>query len=233
MTRASDRVMVVTAHPDDPEFGAGGTIAKLVNEGREVTYVIVTNGNKGSSDRTIAPERLALIREAEQRNAARALGVGHVELLGYEDGEVEDTRQLRLDVTRQIRRWQPDLIITQHPKRTYGNFHGWHRDHRVTAGVVLDCVYPLARDHLSFPELLPEYEPHKVREVYLTQWEHPTLLVDLTETMELKLEAITCHASQVGDFKAVEARLRQRFAALGTGKGYAYAEGFDHVVLPG
>jgi LmbE family N-acetylglucosaminyl deacetylase len=145
---------------------------------------------------------------------------------------VEDTRQLRLDVTRQIRRWQPDLIITQHPTRTYGNFHGWHRDHRVTAGVVLDCVYPLARDHLSFPELLPEYEPHKVREVYMTQWEHPTLLVDITETMELKLETITCHASQVGDFKAVGARLRQRFAALGTGKGYAYAEGFDHVVLP-
>ncbi len=115
MTRASDRVMVVTAHPDDPEFGAGGTIAKLVKEGREVTYVIVTNGNKGSSDRAIAPERLALIREAEQRNAARALGVEHVEFLGYEDGEVEDTRQLRLDVTRQIRRWQPDLIITQHP----------------------------------------------------------------------------------------------------------------------
>jgi LmbE family N-acetylglucosaminyl deacetylase len=233
MTRASDRVMVVTAHPDDPEFGAGGTVAKLVKEGREVTYVIATNGNKGSSDRAIAPERLALIREAEQRNAARVLGVGHVEFLGYEDGEVEDTRQLRLDVTRQIRRWQPDLIITQHPNRTYSNFHGWHRDHRITAGVVLDCVYPLARDHLSFPELLPEYEPHKVREVYMTQWEQPTLLVDITETMELKFAAITCHASQVGDFKAVEARLRQRFATLGTGKGYAYAEGFDHVVLPG
>ena len=151
MTRASDRVMVVTAHPDDPEFGAGGTVAKLVKEGRDVTYVIVTNGNKGSSDRAIAPARLALLRDAEQRNAARALGVGHVELLGYEDGEVEDTRQLRLDVTRQIRRWQPDLIITQHPNRTYGNFHGWHRDHRVTAGVVLDCVYRLPAPISRFP----------------------------------------------------------------------------------
>ncbi len=106
-------------------------------------------------------------------------------------------------------------------------------DHRVTAGVVLDCVYPLARDHLSFPEPLPDYEPHKVREVYLIQREQPALLVDITETMELKLEAIRYHASQVGDFKAVEARLRQRFAALGTEKGNAYAEGFDHVVLPG
>jgi LmbE family N-acetylglucosaminyl deacetylase len=231
MGSVPDRVMVVTAHPDDPEFGAGGTIAKLVREGREVTYVIVTNGNKGSADRAIMPERLARIREEEQRNAARALGVERVEFLGYEDGEVEDTRQLRLDVTRQIRRWRPDLIIAQSPERTYANFHGWHRDHRITGGVVLDCVYPLARDHLSFPELLPEYEPHNVHEVYLIQWEQPRLLVDITDTMDLKLQAITRHASQISDPSGLEARLRQRFAALGTPTGYDYAEGFDHVVL--
>jgi LmbE family N-acetylglucosaminyl deacetylase len=233
MTGAAERAMVITGHPDDPEFGAGGTIAKLAKEGREVTYVIVTNGNKGSSDRAITPERLARIREDEQRNAARMLGIKRVEFLGYEDGEVEDTRQLRLDITREIRRWRPDLIIAQSPNRAYTNFHAWHRDHRITGGVVLDCVYPLARDHLSFPELLSEYEPHKVREVYLIQWEQPQLLVDITGTMELKLEAITRHASQVGDFKALEARLRQRFAALGKGNGYAYAEGFDQIVLPG
>ena len=231
MTRALDPVLVVTAHPDDPEFGAGGTVATLVQEGREVTYVIVTNGNKGSADRAITPERLARIREEEQRNAARTLGVERVEFLGYEDGEVEDTRQLRLDITRQIRRWRPGLIIAQSPDRTFTNFHGWHRDHRITGGIVLDCVYPLARDHLSFPELLPEYEPHHVREVYLIQWEQPELLVDITETMDQKLKAITRHASQVGDFNVLEARLRERFAALGRGKGYAYAEGFDHIVL--
>jgi LmbE family N-acetylglucosaminyl deacetylase len=225
--------MVVTAHPDDPEFGAGGTVAQLVKEGREVAYIIVTNGNKGSSDRTITPERLARIRQDEQRHAARTLGVERVEFLGYEDGELEDTRQLRLDVTREIRRWRPELIITQNPNRTYGNFHGWHRDHRLTASVVLDCVYPLARDHLSFPELLPEYEPHKVRELYLVQWEQPRLVVDITQTMELKLTAISRHVSQLRDFNALEARLRQRFAALGKLNGYAYGEGFDHVVLPG
>jgi len=141
MANAPDRVMVVTAHPDDPKFGAGGTIAKFVKEGRKVTYVIVTDGNKGSADRAIAPARLAEIREEEQRNAARTLGVERVEFLGYEDGEVEDTRQLQLDVTRQIRRWRPGLIIAQSPDRTYTNFHGWHRDHRITGGVVLDCVY--------------------------------------------------------------------------------------------
>src|SRR5262245_26136910 len=163
MANVLERVMVVTAHPDDPEFGAGGTMAKLVKEGREVTYVIVTNGNKGSADRAITPERVARIREDEQRSAAQALGVERVEFLGYEDGEVEDTRQLRLDIARQIRRWRPDLIITQNPARTYGNFHAWHRDHRITGGVVLDCVYPLACDHLSFPERLQECDPHASR----------------------------------------------------------------------
>jgi LmbE family N-acetylglucosaminyl deacetylase len=225
--------MVVAAHPDDPEFLAGGTVARLAKEGREIAYVIVTNGNKGSGDRAITSEQLRPIREEEQRRAARVLGVGRVEFLGYEDGEVEDTRDLRRDVTREIRRWRPDLIITLNPHRTYDNFPGWHRDHRTTARVVLDCVYPLARDHLSFPELLPEYEPHKVREVYLIQWEQPRLVIDITETMELKLEAIRCHASQVGDFKTFEARMRNRAATIGKAKGYAYAEGFDHIIVPG
>ena len=233
MTTANGRVMFVAAHPDDPEFLAGGTIARLAKEGREITYLIATKGNKGSNDRGVTSERLAPIRAEEQRRAARVLGVERVEFLGYEDGEVEDTRDLRRDVTRQIRRWRPELIITLNPHRTYNNFPGWHRDHRTTGRVVLDCVYPLARDHLSFPELLPEYEPHNVREVYLIQWEQPRLVIDITDTMELKLEAIRCHASQVGDFKAVEARMRNRAAVLGKEKGYACAEGFDHIVVPG
>lgn len=226
-----ERVMVITAHPDDAEFGAGGTIARLVKQGREVTYVIVTNGDKGSSDRTMTPERLARIREAEQRQAARVLGVERVELLGYEDGEVEDTRQLRLDVTRQIRKWRPGLVITQNPHRTM-NLYASHRDHRITAGVVLDCVYPLARDHMSFPELMPEYEPHKVREVYVMQWENPQLVVDISETMDLKIKALACHQSQLPDFGSVEARVRERGAELGKPRGYAYAETFDRIVIP-
>ena len=231
MTTTTERVMVVTAHPDDPEFGAGGTVAKLAREGREVTYIIVTNGNKGSGDRQMTPERLAKIREEEQRNAARVLGVERVVFLGYEDGEVEDTRALRRDVTREMRRWRPDLIITQNPARTY-NLYASHRDHRTTAGVVLDCVYPLARDHMAFPELLPEFEPHKVREVYLMQWDNPHLVVDITETMDLKLKALACHASQIGDVAGMEARVRERSAELGRAQGYAYAECFDRILMP-
>jgi len=233
MTTATGRVLVIAAHPDDPEFLAGGTIARLAREGREIAYVIVTNGNKGSGNRSVTSAELIPIREVEQRQAARVLGVQGVEFLGYEDGDLEDTRDLRRDVSREIRRWRPDLIITLNPRRTYNNFPGWHRDHRTTARVVLDCVYPLARDHLSFPELLPDYEPHMVREVYLIQWEQPGLTINITNTMDVKLEAIRCHASQIGDFKTFEARMRDRAAILGKASGYQYAEGFDHVVVPG
>ena len=233
MSGASGRVLVVGAHPDDPDFLAGGTVARLAQEGREIAYVILTNGNKGSGNRSVTPEQLAPIRAEEQRRAAQVLGVGYVEFLGYEDGELEDTRDLRRDVTREIRRWRPNLIITLNPHRTYNNFPGWHRDHRVTGRVVLDCVYPLARDHLAFPELPREYEPHSVRQVYYIQWERPSLVIDISETMELKLNAIRCHASQIGDFTDFEARMRNRAASLGREKGYSYAEGFDHIVVAG
>ncbi|HMH52064.1 MAG TPA: PIG-L deacetylase family protein [Candidatus Acidoferrum sp.] len=233
MSRPAGRVLFVAAHPDDADFLAGGTVAKLVKEGRETAYVVVSNGNKGASDPGVRPEQLIPLREAEQRHAARTLGVAGVTFLGYEDGELEDTRDLRRDVTREIRRWRPDLVITLSPYRTYNNFPGWHRDHRTTARVVLDCVYPLARDHLAFPELLPDYEPHKVREVYMIQWEQPRLVIDITDTLDAKIEAIRCHTSQVGDLKAFEERMRKRAAALGKEKGYAYAEGFDHVTVPG
>ena len=226
-----ERVMVITAHPDDSEFGAAGTIALHVKEGREVTYVIATNGNKGSSDRTMMPERLAGIREAEQRNAARVLGVERVEFLGYEDGELEDTRDLRRDVTRQIRRWRPDLVITMQPLRTK-NLYASHRDHRTVASVALDCIYPLARDHMAFAELMPEYEPHKVREVNLMQWDDADLVVDISEVMDVKLKALACHQSQFKDFAGLEKRIRERAATLGKPKGYTFAEAFDRIVMP-
>jgi LmbE family N-acetylglucosaminyl deacetylase len=233
MAERAPRALVVTAHPDDSEFGSAGTVAGLVKHGWEVGYVVVTDGNKGSRDRTMTPERLAAIRADEQRAAARAVGVEHVAFLGYPDGEVEDTRALRRDVSREIRRWRPELVITQNPRRTYF-LPASHRDHRVVGGVVLDCVYPLARDHMAFPELMPEFEPHVVREVYVMQWESPQHVVDISDAMDLKIRALACHASQFadGDFAAVEARVRERARALGRPHGHAYAEAFDRIVLP-
>jgi LmbE family N-acetylglucosaminyl deacetylase len=230
MGEGIERVMVVTAHPDDAEFGAGGTVAQFAQRGCEITYVVVTNGDKGSSDRTMTPERLTVIRQDEQRNAARVLGVERVQFLGYPDGEVEDTRDLRRDVAREIRRWRPDLIIAQNPNRSY-HLGLSHRDHRVTAGVVLDCFYPLARDHMAFPELMPEFEPHKVGEIYLMQWENPQVVVDIADTMDLKLKALACHASQLRDFGAVEQRVRDRAREIGAPRGYAAAEAFDRIVM--
>jgi LmbE family N-acetylglucosaminyl deacetylase len=216
------RVLVITAHPDDSEFGAGGTIAKLVREGMQVAYCIVTNGNKGSGDRSMTPERLTRIREEEQRNAARVLGV---------DCEVEDTRESRLAVTAAIRRHRPDRLIIQNPHRTK-NLGASHRDHRTVAGIALDCVYPLARDHMAFPELMAHgLEPHKVREVYLMWWDNPEVVVDVSDTIDLKIKALACHASQFKDFAAVEKRVRERGAELGRARGYAYAETFDLIAL--
>jgi LmbE family N-acetylglucosaminyl deacetylase len=230
-TAPIQRVLVITAHPDDSEFGAGGTVARLVREGLQVSYCIVTNGDKGSGDRSMTPERLARIREEEQRSAARVLGVETVDFLGFPDCEVEDTRESRMAVTAAIRRHRPDRLIIQNPHRTK-NLGASHRDHRTVAGIALDCVYPLARDHMAFPELLAQgLEPHKVREVYVMWWETPELVVDISETMDLKIKALACHASQFRDFAAVEKRVRERGAELGRPRGYAYAETFDLIAL--
>lgn len=232
MAHSITRVLVVVAHPDDAEFGCGGTVAKWVKEGREVVYVILTNGDKGSAERSMTSERLARVRAEEQLSAARTLGVERVEFLGYPDGELEDTREVRRAVTAQIRRYRPGLVVTQNPHRT-ASLYASHRDHRVAGGVVLDCVYPLARDHLSFPELLAQgLEPHKVREVYLMWGEQADVVVDISDTLELKLKALACHTSQMNDFALVEARVRERAGQLGKPKGYAYAETFNRILIP-
>jgi LmbE family N-acetylglucosaminyl deacetylase len=217
--------MVITAHPMTPARGG-----KWPHEKRK-DLCILTNGNKGSGDRGMTPERLIGIREEEQRNAARVLGVETVDFLGFPDCELEDTRESRMAVTAAIRRHRPDLVIAQNPHRTK-NLGASHRDHRVAAGIALDCVYPLARDHMSFPELIAQgLEPHKVKEVYLMWWENPELVVDISETIDLKIKALACHVSQMKDMPAVEKRVRERGAELGKPQGYACAETFDRIVM--
>ena len=146
------RILVVVAHPDDAEFGCGGSVAHWVADGREVFYCVITNGNRGSDDPAMTPERLAAIREDEQRAAARALGVTDVLFLGYPDGELEDTREARRDVVRAIRRFRPDRVVNQNPFPSLNPYAG-HRDHRHAGRLALDAVYPYARDRLHFAEL--------------------------------------------------------------------------------
>jgi len=226
------RITVIVAHPDDAEFGCAGSVAKWIREGATVAYVVATNGNKGSGDRAMTSERLARIREEEQRKAVEVLGAESVVFLGYPDGELEDAPPLRRDVVRAIRQFRPERVVTQNPFRTL-NPYGSHRDHRTIAGVVLDAVYPMARDHLYFPELLTEgLQPWKVREVYLMGRDEPDIWVDITETLDVKLKALACHQSQVGEWEAVETRVREWAQETGRAKGYAFAESFRHIVLP-
>ena len=223
--------MVIVAHPDDAESWAGGTVALFALDGKTVAYVVVTSGEKGTADRAMTPEVLREIREGEQRHAAQTLGVREVTFLRYPDCEVEDTPFLRRDVTREIRRFKPELVIVQNPLRTYN--HGVsHRDHHVVAGVALDCVYPLAGSGLVFPDLLPEYEPHWAREVYVMQMDNPELVVDISRTIDVKARAFCCHASQIGDPAAATASIRERAVRFGSPYGVAFAEYFDRLLVP-
>ena len=232
MVARAQRVLVIVAHPDDAESWVGGTIAKLVQDGAQVAYCVETNGDKGSGDRTMTPERLAATRQAEQRDAARVLGVETVEFLGFPDCEVENTRQTRLGVTAAIRRHRPDLLLTQDPNRTK-LLGASHRDHRVVGEIALDCVHPLARAHLAFPELLDQgLEPHATKEVHLMVWgAHSNLVVDISETIEVKIAALACHVSQMPDRPALDKNVRERGARLGKPVGYRYAEVFARMVI--
>lgn len=222
------KVMVVTAHPDDSEFGCAGTVALWTSQGTEVTYVICTNGDKGSSDRSMTSERLAVIREREQRRAAETLGVKNVVFLGFRDGSLEDDHLRREAIVRQIRRYRPELVITLDPYQPWRRLHN-HRDHRICGILALDACFPYARDHLSYPEHLEMgLEPHKVGTVYLTGSERPDVWVDVTTTFERKLAALRCHESQVGQWPRddFENQLRAWARSQGEAKGYQLAEAF-------
>lgn len=223
-------VMVVAPHADDAEFGAAGTVAKWTREGRSAVYVVCTNGDKGTTDRGIQPEVLVKVREEEQRAAARLLGVEHVVFLGYPDQGLEDTPEFRKDIVRQIRIYRPEVVITTDPYRRYL----WHRDHRIAGQVVMDAVYPYARDHLAYPDLLAEgLEPHKVREVLFWAAEETNYRVDITDTFHLKVAALQCHASQVREMGIpdLEGWLRRRCMAMAEEEPFDLAEGFHRVEI--
>jgi LmbE family N-acetylglucosaminyl deacetylase len=226
-----NRVLVIVAHPDDAEFGAGGTIARWAREGREVFLAVTTNGDKGSSDPKMTSERLMRLRQEEQREAARVLGIREVVFLGYPDGFLEDTPALRRDIVRLIRLYRPDIVVTHNPHPGLRRFIQ-HRDHRVTGTVALDAVYPLARNRLMFPELLAEgLEPHRVSEVYLTGSDDPDTWVDISETIHLKIAALRYHRTQVGDPEDLDRRVREAARQVGEPQGIPFAEAFRRIQL--
>ncbi len=222
--------MVIAAHPDDPEFSCGGTIARWAREGTEFVYLILTNGNKGSNDPELTPDRLAALREEEQQAAARILGVETIVFLGEPDGELQPTMALRRRVAREIRRHRPDLVLCPDPAAYYFDT-GYvnHPDHRAAGEVALAAVFPAARNRMYHPELLAEgLEPHAVHDIYLTGALQPNRWVDVTDTIELKIEAIKAHASQVNDAEVFD-RVRQRARDTDQYGRTVYREAFHYV----
>jgi LmbE family N-acetylglucosaminyl deacetylase len=228
-----ERVLVVAAHPDDIEFGAAGTVARWVAEGSEVRYLLMTRGDKGSDDPAADPVRIAVVREGEQRAAAAEIGVAAVEFLDEPDGQVEPSLRLRERVTRAIRAFRPEIVMSHDPTVLFVN-NEWvnHPDHRAVGIVVVDAVFPTARDPLNFPEhLAAGLQPWKVAELFLWSTNEANQLVDIGATLERKIAALSAHVSQFRDFGETARWLRRGAEELGERAGYRAAEGFRRVVL--
>jgi LmbE family N-acetylglucosaminyl deacetylase len=227
------RAMVIMAHPDDPEFFTGGTIALWAREGVEIIYLILTNGNKGSDDPKMTPEQLTRLRQEEQRTAAGLLGVKTIIFLDEPDGELQVTLQLRQQVVREIRRHRPDVIICPDPSVFYfGDTYINHPDHRAAGHVALEAIFPAARNAMYHPELLDEgLMPHAVREIYLAGSTQPNRWVDITDVMDVKVQAIQSHASQLPDPQSAIERVYQRAEAVDEYGRSVYREAFHRLTI--
>jgi LmbE family N-acetylglucosaminyl deacetylase len=228
------RILVVLAHPDDPEFFCGATIARWITAGHEVRYCLLTCGDKGTKDRSLVSEELCSIRQEEQRNAAMILGVEQVRFLCYPDGYLVADLGLRRDITRVIRQERPDILVTCDPTTLfYNNQSINHPDHRAAGQAVLDSVFPAARDHLNFIELWRDenLEPHIVREVWVCGTLEPSVILDVSEQWETKIRALYEHKSQIGDPEKLTERMKNRRTAESTAEAPRYEEKFRRIVL--
>jgi LmbE family N-acetylglucosaminyl deacetylase len=223
-------VLGVAAHPDDLDFGSAGTIAAWTAQGAKVYYLVLTNGNKGSADKQADPEALTALRRQEQRDSAQLLGVSDVFFCDYEDGALQVSMDVKRDIARVIRMVRPDTVITMDPSMLYDEDRGFinHPDHRAAGQSTLDAVYPLARDHMSFPELFNDegLEPHNVSTVLLTNFSKQNFYVNITDTFDSKLTAIKAHASQVPDVDGMSQMMHTIAETTGTKAGCSLAEGF-------
>jgi len=225
--------MVITAHPDDIEFVVAGTVAKWVQAGAQMAYILATSGDAGSHQPGMTREELAHIREAEQRAAARVVGVDEVVFLGYHDGEVEPTLALRRDLVREIRRFKPDTVICSDPTRLLvGDRYINHPDHRAVGQAALDAIAPAAAMPLVFSELRAEgLEPHRVKQVLVAPTLEPDTWIDVSGTIDLKIKALRQHASQFPDGWDPEEMVRGWASENGKKVGVPYAEAYRRIIL--
>ncbi len=218
-TESLDRVLVIAAHPDDPEFGAGATIAKWALAGKEITYLLLTSGDKGSHDPNMRPGQLATMRESEQRAAAHELGIKEVIFLRHPDGVLEYNVELRRQVTHIIRKLKPHIVMAIDPWRHYQ----LHPDHRAAGFAALDAAWSAREWHIFGEQLVGDEEPWRIKEIYLFWTEN----ADHFETVGKRVAALTHHASQVGtDHQRLDERMRERLRQVGEKYNCEYAEEF-------
>ncbi len=227
-------VLGIAAHPDDLDFSASGTMAYFAKQGAKIYYLILTDGGQGTSDVNITPKELQKIRENEQKKALDILGGKEVYFLGYPDGNLENSTDLKKDIIKVIRTVRPDVVVTMDPTVVYSADRGMinHPDHRVAGQATLDSVYPLARDHLAYPELFEQgFIPHKTKTVLLTNFNQQNYIVDISDTIDLKVAALKAHTSQVPNIDETAGWIKQSSESLGKKHGFKYAEGFVRIDL--
>lgn len=228
-------VLGISAHPDDLDFSCSATMAGFAKAGAKVYYLILTDGGKGSEDREMSSETLRDMRREEQRNAGKILGLADVFFCDYPDGTLQNSMDVKRDVVRRIRQVKPDVVVTMDPSVLYNAERGMinHPDHRAAGQAALDAVYPLARDHMSFPELLEEgLEPHKTKTVLMTNFVTSNFAMDVSDTIDLKFEALKKHTSQVpADMTQLKERFMDWATQSGSAYGYKFAETFVRIDL--
>jgi LmbE family N-acetylglucosaminyl deacetylase len=209
-----ERILIVTAHPDDVDFGNAGSVARWTDAGIEVSYCICTSGEAGGFDRSVPRTTMVEIRETEQRAAAKVVGVTDVTFLGYPDGRLESSFDLRRDISRVIRRVRPQRVVSQSPERNFQRVYASHPDHLAAGEATMAAVYPDARNPFAHPELLEEgLEPWAASEMYLATAGASDVFVDITDTFERKMDALRCHVSQHPDPGGLDERIRAWNAA--------------------
>ncbi len=231
---SSQKILIILAHPDDPEFFCGGAIARWVKAGHKVIYTLLTCGDKGTKDISLKSDELCSIRQKEQRAAAKVLGVLDVKFFNYPDGYLVPDMNLRRDITRIIRIIKPDILVTCDPQTLFTTNAGLnHPDHRAAGQATLDAVFPSARDHLTFIELWEDenLEPHIVREVWVCGTLQPDIILDVTEMWETKINALFEHKSQIGDPEKFAERMRNRHTHDSTPEKPRYEEKFRRLIL--
>lgn len=226
-----DRAMFIFAHPDDIEFSVAGTAAKWAMHGSTNTYVVITDGNVGSHDKEITAEKLAEIRRAEQMAAAEAAGARHCLFLGYHDGLLEPSLELRKLLVKLIRQHRPNVVVCGDPTMYFRGDRINHPDHRAAAKAAIDAVFPSSEMHLLHPEFEEEgIKPHKVNYVYVSTYSDANFYVDISESIDRKIEALRQHVSQLGDWDPEE-RMKKRAAEIGKRVGFPYAESYRRMTL--